>query len=359
MIHDRFSRCRSLAALSLIALLGACGTAPTPAARAGFTPDGRIGDDPSPWTALNFQNDPVAFQFAIIGDRTGGANQEGTFALAMGQLNLLQPEFVISVGDMIEGYTDDEAELDEMWDEFEGIVAELEVPFFYVRGNHDVSNGLAKEVWRDRRGPNYYHFVYRDVLFVALDSEDAPRPEPTPEILERMTEIKNLQKQDPEKAKQMIAEFMKDDNVVAALGTPVEFPQPQIDWLERTLATHRDVRWTFLFMHEPCWERPSESFDRIRALLADRPHTWFAGHLHYYDYDLIDGVEYITMGPAGASLHHEGPGNVDHVTWVTMTERGPQMGNIALKGLFDRKGLDPTLFGAYDRKGSGEPDISP
>ena len=28
------------------------------------------------------------------------------------------------------------------------------------------------------------------------------------------------------------------------------------------------------------------------------------------------------------------------------------MANIALKGLFDRKGLDPALFGAYDRKGA-------
>ena len=28
------------------------------------------------------------------------------------------------------------------------------------------------------------------------------------------------------------------------------------------------------------------------------------------------------------------------------------MANIALKGLFDRKGLDPDLFGAYDRKGA-------
>jgi len=28
------------------------------------------------------------------------------------------------------------------------------------------------------------------------------------------------------------------------------------------------------------------------------------------------------------------------------------MANIALKGLFDRKGLDPSLFGAYDRKGA-------
>ena len=42
--------------------------------------------------------------------------------------------------------------------------------------------------------------------------------------------------------------------------------------------------------------------------------------------------------------------------WVTMTEDGPQMGNIALKGIFDRKGLDPSLFGAYDRKGAGPAD---
>ena len=67
---------------------------------------------------------------------------------------------------------------------------------------------------------------------------------------------------------------------------------------------------------------------------------------------MIDGHEHITMGPAGASFHHEGPGNVDHIMWVTMTEDGPEIANIALKGIFDRKGLDPSLFGAYDRKGA-------
>ena len=38
--------------------------------------------------------------------------------------------------------------------------------------------------------------------------------------------------------------------------------------------------------------------------------------------------------------------------WVTMTENGPGIGNIALKGVFYRKGLDPELFGAFDRKGA-------
>jgi len=150
----------------------------------------------------------------------------------------------------------------------------------------------------------------------------------------------------------MLAEFMSDEAVVAALGKSIEFNDKQITFVKETLAQNADVRWTFLFIHEPAWENPSESFKTIQQLLKDRDHTFFGGHLHYYDYDEIDGHEHITMGPAGASFHQDGPGNVDHIMWVTMTENGPQMGNIALKGVFDRKGLDPELFGAYDRKGA-------
>jgi hypothetical protein len=69
-----------------------------------------------PWTSQEFKDDPENFQFAIIGDRTGGANVEETFKLAVGQLNLLQPEFVINVGDIIDGYSDDKDELNAEWD---------------------------------------------------------------------------------------------------------------------------------------------------------------------------------------------------------------------------------------------------
>lgn len=48
-----------------------------------------------------------------------------------------------------------------------------------------------------------------------------------------------------------------------------------------------------MFLHEPAWENPSESFKAIQQLLKD--------HLHYYDYGKINGVEHITMGPAVAS----------------------------------------------------------
>jgi len=309
-----------------------------------------------PWTAKKFRNNPRNFQFAIIGDRTGGANVEGTFKIAMGQINLLQPEFVINVGDVIEGYSDEKPELNAEWDEVDEMLNKLDMPFFRTPGNHDIANKTAQEVWRERYGATYYCFIYKDVLFMVLDSEDGSRPEPPPEMKEKIELYNRLQTENPAKAKQMLAEFMSDDAVVASLSKPIEFPEKQIAWIKKTLADHADVRWTLLFLHEPAWENPSESFRALEELLKGRDHTFFAGHLHYYDYDNIDGHEHITMGPAGASFHQEGPGNVDQIMWVTMTDNGPQMGNIALKGLFDRKGLDPELFGAYDRKGAEKKD---
>ena len=354
--------CRRKALISFVAcavLVAGCGapnnsseSAVEPIEKAStFVYDESAISNPTPWTSTDFNNNAYNFQFAIIGDRTGGANAAGTFNLAMDQLNLLHPEFVINVGDLIEGYTDDREELDAEWDELDGMLARLEMPFFRVTGNHDISSPITQQVYRERHGATYYHFVYNDVLFLALDSEDESRPEPPPGMKESLDLYNRLQVEDPEKAQEMLAEFMSDDAVIAALSKPVEFKQDQLDWIKNALAENAEVRWTFLFMHEPAWENPSESFKEIQVLLQERDFTWFAGHLHYYDYDEIDGDEYITMGPAGASFHHDGPGNVDHITWVTMTDDGPEIGNIALKGVFDRKGLDPSMFGAYDRKG--------
>ncbi|MCH7944837.1 MAG: serine/threonine protein phosphatase, partial [Armatimonadetes bacterium] len=59
----------------------------------------------NPWTHLDLVNDPENFQFAIVTDRTGG-HRAGVFPDAMRKLNLLQPEFVMSVGDPVEGYTE-------------------------------------------------------------------------------------------------------------------------------------------------------------------------------------------------------------------------------------------------------------
>jgi len=131
----------------------------------------------NPWTHLNLYNDPNNFQFAIVSDRTG-EHRPGVFADAVQKLNLLKPEFVMSIGDLIEGDIEgdieDENELDRQWNEFDGLVNKLQMSFFYVPGNHDITNEVMAKKWRQRLGRSYYHFVYRNVLFLCLNTEDPP-----------------------------------------------------------------------------------------------------------------------------------------------------------------------------------------
>jgi len=113
---------------------------------------------------------------------------------------------------------------------------------------------------------------------------------------------------------------MKTPEAQEAFGhaAKVEFPETQRSWLKKTLTENMDVRWTLLFLHEPVWENPSESFKEMDEMLQDRNFTFFAGHTHYYDYDLINGHEYITVASAGAAFTYDGPGNVDILTRLSL-----------------------------------------
>ena len=130
--------------LACIILQSGCSTTRSGSSDAVFHYDRATLPGAKPWTSENFKNDPDNFQFVIIGDRTGGANVLGTFDLAMDQINLLQPEFVINVGDLIEGYSDDKAELNAEWDEIDVMLKKLEMPFFRTPGNHDIANDTAQ-----------------------------------------------------------------------------------------------------------------------------------------------------------------------------------------------------------------------
>lgn len=297
------------------------------------------GVQATPWTGQPINSNPDNFQFLVVGDRTGG-EREGVFDKAVQQINLLQPEFVISIGDLIEGYTEDRGQLKEMWDEFDDQVAALDMPFFRVIGNHDLGNEAMEDVWLARHGATYYHFLYHDVLFLALNSEDPPNK--VDASFERDLAIYNkLKNTDPEEAQKMLVEFMNSGKL-ASYRKPANFSDEQIAYVKKTLADHPDVRWTFVFLHQPAWENPSANFLEIERLLGenDRPYTVFAGHMHYYKHIQRHGRDYVRMGTTGGSFHQEGPGNLDHVTWVTMKEEGPVIGNISLEGVFAKDALD-------------------
>src|SRR5947199_8974171 len=82
-------------------------------------------EDRNPWTNLKLNNDPREFRFAIISDRTGGHRPQ-IFSKAIERLNLLQPEFVVSVGDLIEGYTEEKEKMETQWKEFNSYVKQLQ-----------------------------------------------------------------------------------------------------------------------------------------------------------------------------------------------------------------------------------------
>ena len=66
--------------------------------------DFEIDRHSTPYTHLDFKNDADEFQFAIVSDNSGGG-RAGVLPAGLEMVNRLQPEFVVSLGDLIEGYT--------------------------------------------------------------------------------------------------------------------------------------------------------------------------------------------------------------------------------------------------------------
>ena len=295
------------------------------------------------YTHLRFQNDPDNFQFAVIGDHSGG-QRPGVFTAAMDALNLLQPEFVMSVGDFIEGYVDGEEDnesvLRSQWAEMDEKIGVLEMPLFFVQGNHDVNFDPSEEVWLDRAGANqgYTYFVYKDVLFLMINTEDPPKQNVDPELRAKYDAIKSGELTDAEEIQRVIMELEH-------WAGPINISDAQVEYFKEALAANPNVRWTIGFMHSPPWAQDDPgNFAEIESLLADRPYTMFAGHTHTYDYTSRNGRDYITMGMTGAGVQQtESVGNMDHVAWVTMTEEGPVIGQLLLNGVLAKQGADPSL----------------
>lgn len=291
-----------------------------------------------PRSASAFRNSPDNFQFVVVGDRTGN-HRPGVFSKAIDQINLLQPEFVMSVGDLIEGYTEDESRLAEEWDEIESMVNGLDMPFFYTVGNHDLGNEVMRRVWRERFGREYYHFIYKNVLFISLSTEDPPVKH-SAEVTARRKMMEELWEKDPLGTQAMILERSRSRSGKTPVPSDTSISEAQVEYVAQALAENSTVRWTFIFMHKPAWIGNSEQFRRIESALEERPYTVIAGHIHYYDHVMRHGRDYIDMGTTGGVWLREGSGGSDHVMWVTMTDEGPIFANIALNGLTGKAGLD-------------------
>lgn len=244
----------------------------------------------NPWTHLSLRNDPDEFQFALVSDRTGG-HRAKVFSQAVARLNLLQPEFVLCVGDLIEGGKQKPDALLAQWKEFDGYVNKLQMPFFYLPGNHDTGNDDNDKVWRERYGRRWYHFTYRGVLFLCLNTDDPP-------------------------------------------GSSSIGPD-QVNYAKKVLSENKGVRHIVVAMHKPVWtyaDKKKDNWVAIEKSLAGLPYTVFCGHVHRYRKYVRQGRPYYQLATTGGGSKVRGVeyGEFDHVVWATMKKDGPVFANVLL-----------------------------
>src|SRR5580704_11302226 len=75
------------------------------------------------------------FRFSILGDRTGDA-QPGIYEQVWRDLNALHPDFVINVGDTIQGGNDASATAE--WRALRPLLDGYRYPIYFTPGNHDI-----------------------------------------------------------------------------------------------------------------------------------------------------------------------------------------------------------------------------
>jgi len=198
------------------------------------------------------------FKFAVIADLWARRNADSTvFEEALKEINLIDPDFTISVGDLVDGYVTEPNLIHAQWDGFDADIHELKRPFYYAYGNHDAMNPVMIEVLKKRYGSPYYSFNYKNCHFIVL--------------------------------------FTESHGVEGRL-VGIDADDGQIAWLAKDLVASRGAVHTFVFLHRP-WPGP-----KVMDLFKGRPTTVFAGHVHGYQEFWKDGVNYHVLGTTGGAM---------------------------------------------------------
>lgn len=262
--------------------------------------------------------EPEGFSFAIFGDRTGGNNKEGyeAYDKAIAQVNAMRPDFVFTVGDLIQGYRGQQKWQQEA-EKFNATVARLQMPFYPVAGNHEVywfrdtkdrPKGHHERDYETYFGPLWYAFEYNGSWFVALYTDEGK------------SGTNQKSHFDPEMQK---------------------MSREQFSWLKDVLAKAKNANHVFVFMHHPRWitESYGEDWTKVHDLLkeASNVSAVFTGHFHSVCHDEKDDIDYYILGTTGGDISGYSLDPQHLVHWVNVRNDSYDVRTIALDSFIDPK----------------------
>ena len=232
-----------------------------------------------------------SYRFVIIGDLTGG-EEPGIFKQAVERINDLDPDFVVSVGDLIDGYTIDTSLINSEWQSFQNTLQKLNAPFFYVPGNHDVANPVLMSTWQKKFGESYYTFKVGKYLFVVLNTWEPG--------------VSGISEEQTSEIKRAIENESKE--------TPL-----------------------FVFTHDPFWLISNQpGIQELNSIFSQRNTTFFCGHEHRYLHKIVNGQKhYMLAGVATGGPGMRGPelGEFHNLMFVSVRGDDFKIANIELEGL--------------------------
>ena len=198
------------------------------------------------------------FRFSIMGDRTGSAQPE-VYGRVWREIGLLHPDFVINVGDTIQGGKDETAQAE--WSDLRPIWERYKhFPLYFTPGNHDIWSEHSLEIYERETGRRrFYSFNYQEAHFTVLDNSRG-----------------------------------------------LELGEDQLKFLTADLEQNKDRRPKFIFFHKPYWiallKLGSGEFPLHQIARKYGVDFVISGHGHQFVRMSRDGIVYMEVGSSGGNM---------------------------------------------------------